>query len=531
MRSYRHISAATLGMVEEVLETGTTVAVRDLTTRELLGRRTRLDRPLERHLFLPGRNNDVFATVAETMWVLSGRDDVAWLERYLPRAPDYSDNGTTWRGAYGPRLRCWNGRDQIDEVRKLLLADRESRRAVMSIFDPSRDFAASKDIPCTNWLGWIVRDNQLHMTVVLRSNDIFWGFSGVNSFEWTVLQEMIAFWLDAEVGSADFLAMSLHIYERHFERARRILELGRGPSPYDFGVETAPFRTSWEDFQPVVTRWFELEDAMRRRPEAPIGSFGDVGDPLLDSFLSLVHLRLGAEVWDDERLRRELDRLPSADWVAAAYQQLGRGRPAVTRDIGQPAIARFFAATAAGPPEGTHRMRTAIKRLHAEKNRAYGAAWKRRGELVSILPNIARKVDRLEALVETSARIRSESNVDTAVDLVVYVEKYRLFLAERMPPGSLLPLGTDGPLSDHDGNLELLVDRVDLVADGRDLTPIVRDVVMVFERCWRSAEAGATIEERAALAAALSRHAGEALAFLIENDKASTAAFLRSENA
>src|SRR5690606_36637114 len=113
-------------------------------TREIIARHTRLDRPLERYLFVPGRNNDVFAQVAETMWVLAGRDDIAWLERYLPRAPQFSDDGATWRAAYGPRLRNWNGRDQIDEVRRLLSEDRSSRRAVTSLFDPARDFIQSK---------------------------------------------------------------------------------------------------------------------------------------------------------------------------------------------------------------------------------------------------------------------------------------------------------------------------------------------------------------------------------------------------
>src|SRR5215211_6568696 len=116
-----------------------------------------------------------------------------------------------WRAAYGPRLRNWNGVDQLAETRRLLLEDVSTRRAAMSLYDPDRDFVQSSDIPCTNWLHWLVRDERLHLTVGMRSNDVIWGFSGVNSFEWSVLQDMMAFWIGAEVGDATFLASSFHL--------------------------------------------------------------------------------------------------------------------------------------------------------------------------------------------------------------------------------------------------------------------------------------------------------------------------------
>jgi len=528
MRTYRNISVATTQIVEELLGAGRPVAVRGATTREVIARQTRLERPLERYLFVPGRNNDVFAQVAETIWVLAGRDDIAWLERYLPRAPQFSDDGTTWRAAYGPRLRNWNGRDQINEVRRLLSEDRSSRRAVTSLFDPARDFIQSKDIPCTNWLGWIIRDDFLHMNVVLRSNDVLWGFSGVNSFEWSVLQEMLAFWLGAEVGAADYFAMSLHLYDRHVDRAARIVEAAHGLSPYDFGVGRAAFRTPWPQFDASLNRWFELEAAVSAEPDRPIGSLGCLDDPLLNGALTLVHLRWASKIWSDERLAQELGKLPPADYVAAAYQQFGRHRPGILEGIPQPAIAAFVAAVADAGGELHSSLKAAIKRLHAEKNRAYGGAWKRRGELVSIQPNIARKVDRLEALAATSARMTGESALDTAIDLLVYVEKYRLFLAENMMPGTLLPPDASLPLSDHDANLNQLVDELNLAPSGRELEPIVRDIADVFERCWRRASGDAPVEERLALATALSRVSGELLSFLVDRDRATVTQFLRS---
>lgn len=100
MPSYRNISLALVGSTRDLLFTGSDVVVKERVTKELVSRNTRLERPLERYLSVPNRQNDIVAQFAESMWVLSGRDDVKWLAKYLPRAPLFSDDGMTWRGAY-----------------------------------------------------------------------------------------------------------------------------------------------------------------------------------------------------------------------------------------------------------------------------------------------------------------------------------------------------------------------------------------------------------------------------------------------
>src|SRR2546423_1477921 len=101
-RAHRNISFATADSFNAVLRDGVAITVRGLETKELRNRITAIARPLERCLFLPGRGNNVFAQIAETFWVISGRNDLPWLTRYLPKAPDFSDDeGMTWRGAYG----------------------------------------------------------------------------------------------------------------------------------------------------------------------------------------------------------------------------------------------------------------------------------------------------------------------------------------------------------------------------------------------------------------------------------------------
>ncbi|MBK8085125.1 MAG: hypothetical protein IPK28_15620 [Devosia sp.] len=257
---------------------------------------------------------------------------------------------------------------------------------------------------------------------------------------------MPAFWVGAEVGRADYHATSFHLYSDHFARAERAAAGFHGLSPYDFGVERAAFATPWERFGPAVERWFELEAQIFAQPDAEIGSYGAIGDPLLDSGLTLAHISSGHVRWGAERLANTLAALPAADWVVALYDRLAPQYPGLIDAVPQRPIADFFAARMRGSSDMIDDVRAAIKRLHTEKDRAYGGAWKKRGERVSIQPNIARKVDRLDTLAETGAGLEGESALDTAIDLVVYVERYRLYLAEQLPPGALLPLDAAGIL-------------------------------------------------------------------------------------
>lgn len=529
MPSYRNISFAVVRSVDELLLNGADVVVKERQTKELIARNTRLMQPLERYLFVPKRHNDMAAQFAESMWVLAGRNDIAWLEKYLPRAPLFSDDGETWRGAYGPRLRRWSGVDQVDAVRKLLLADRTSRQAVMTLFDPALDYEPSKDIPCNNWLGWIIREGRLHMSAALRSNDVWWGFSGVNAFEWSILHEMLAYWVNAEVGQADYLAMSFHLYSDHFDRGGQMVAGFHGLSPYDFGVERAAFATPWSGFQPKLDRWFALETEICARPDAPLGSFGQVGDPLLDSGLALVHVAQAHELWGGERLADELAKLPACDYVTALYEHYARTYPGLRQAARQRPIADFFRALSRSSDDMVHDFKAVVKRLHAEKDRAYGGAWKKRGELVSIQPNIARKVDRLDTLSTTGAGLTGETGLDTAVDLLVYIEKYRLFLAENLPAGTLVPEGAPVPLSSHEQNFDTLIDRLKLKPPTRSLDEIIKDVNTAFNACWHGAEDRATQQERFMFATTLSGYASELLALLVHGNRQALAAFLQSE--
>lgn len=324
MTSYRNAHDAFLGLLREVAG-GDEIVVRGDKTRELLAQTVQIDQPRERCVLVPGRNNNVFASIAETMWVLAGRNDIDYLNGYLKRAKDYSDDGSTWRGAYGPRLRDWNGVDQLAQIIAILRNDPASRRAVATIFDPDRDFVESKDIPCNNWLHFIARNGKLDLHVAARSTDIWWGFSGINIFEWTLLLEVMAHWLGHDVGRLTFFTSSLHLYERHFPKATAVLALDeRSGSPYLGAVTSSRFATSWEDFGKTVAEWMRLEAELRGGADLDALTIG-FNDPLLEQYIRMLDI-----FWCFKRkgrhdgLDRKIGKLAATDLAQAAAEFISR---------------------------------------------------------------------------------------------------------------------------------------------------------------------------------------------------------------
>lgn len=282
----RNVNEALFDGLQTLFRRGRDVVVRGQNTIELDDVLFIISNPLERCIFLKGRNDNIFAKVAETLWVLAGRNDIKWLSHYLPRAADFSDDGSIWRGGYGPRLR--DGVDQVMQCVNILSRDPESRRAVMTIFDPDKDFVDSKDIPCNIAIHWLIRDGFLNMKVFQRSSDIWWGFSGINTFEWSVLHQLMASWLNVQVGTLAYFISSLHLYERHFERAEKLLSM-EPTDIYESRPQIPWTNTPIDLFDNLMTSIFMDEECARRGDFFMHNSIARE-DPLLNQFSLMLML-------------------------------------------------------------------------------------------------------------------------------------------------------------------------------------------------------------------------------------------------
>lgn len=228
-----------------VLANGRPVAPRGKATVEVLGASLCLTDPRRRLVDVaPVRVLNPAFAAAEAVWILSGSDD-PWIYEYNRRLTRYADHGRLM-GAYGPRLRRWHGiTDQLSQVRELLSEDPGSRRAVVQLFDPGRDFAGYKDVPCTLGYRFFLRDGSLHMRTTMRSQDLWLGF-GYDIFTATLIQELLAGWLGAGLGGYCHQVDSLHLYAQDLPAARRL------PPVAAPGLAAAPLSGPWEGFDGLL---------------------------------------------------------------------------------------------------------------------------------------------------------------------------------------------------------------------------------------------------------------------------------------
>lgn len=172
--------------------------------------------PEERVLFWPERDANPFFHFMESLWMLAGRNDLAWPAYFNSKFSGYSDDGYSLNGAYGNRWRNHFQQDQLLNVIELLKKDPTSRRAVIGMWDPKTDGApynSSLDLPCNTHIYFRVVEDRLDMTVCNRSNDLIWGACGSNVVHFSMLQELIARSLVLSVGYYHQITNNLHIYK------------------------------------------------------------------------------------------------------------------------------------------------------------------------------------------------------------------------------------------------------------------------------------------------------------------------------
>lgn len=414
-------------LLQDILEQGTEISSRNGRVRELQNVHIDLSKPWKREILTPLRRASYAAQIAETAWVLAGRDDIEWLSHYLPRAPEFSDDGITWRGAYGPRIRQWNtGLDQLRFVIDELKNDPLSRRAVIQIYSPNVDTSPGKDIPCNNWLHFLSRKGRLDLHVAVRSNDVFWGWSGINAFEWSVLQEIVAHMLGIRVGTLHFSISSLHLYDRHWGRAQKIIDASEHPW-MDLGTGTRfDGRRTVESLDRLLEDFFTVEQIIRLHgPKAAESAVDRFPEAMFQAWLRVLQAH-----WSGDP-----DYIPEGTAERQAFLSSPRRDVALQEE--EEDVTSAVQATET-PFERSDFLEF-VTQLHTEKSLAYGDSWKKRGEMLGIMANIARKVDRLQG-----GETKDETSADTAIDLLVYLAKYHTWLYENVvEPWTCLGISDD----------------------------------------------------------------------------------------
>lgn len=206
-------------VVNRVLDEGRVRAPRNQRTVDL-GHTTITVLCPDRYQLPVGQGRGISPRVAavEALQLVGGFSDPAltvWASSHFGR---FRENSGHFHGAYGPRVR-----NQLPFIVDKLLLDTQTRRAVVTLWDPSQDNElGKKDYPCTVALGFeLDHRGHLCMNTVMRSNDAWLGLP-YDIFQFTQLQLTMAKILDVEVGTYTHTAWSLHIYEEHWALARQL---------------------------------------------------------------------------------------------------------------------------------------------------------------------------------------------------------------------------------------------------------------------------------------------------------------------
>ncbi len=160
--------------------------------------------------------------IAEVFWILNGDNDASFMNFWNPSLPKFAGNGDTYHGAYGYRIRKQFGMDQLEVAYQALSSNTNTRQVVIQIWDSRIDLPnykgepANTDIPCNICSMPKIRNNKLEWLQVMRSNDLFLG-SPYNIIQFTTIQEILAGWLNLELGAYYQISDSLHAYSHDIE--------------------------------------------------------------------------------------------------------------------------------------------------------------------------------------------------------------------------------------------------------------------------------------------------------------------------
>lgn len=230
-------------------------------------------------LVLRGRNNNIYATVAETLWFLAGSNNVTrFLSTLLPRATDFSDDGTNWRAGYPERIIAF---DQMQSVVDRLKQSNNSRQAVVSIHLPQMDTDESmlrvygtkdtRDQACNTALYFAIENGKLNIHVSNRSNDLIWGAFSINYQEFSFLQKVVAAMVGVEVGVYTVYQNDLHVYT-----SKPVAK-----SQFEAMVDPSPDDMVFNQYGMGFSDYFDLGSATDLKWSGIVGMFSDVIDSIV----------------------------------------------------------------------------------------------------------------------------------------------------------------------------------------------------------------------------------------------------------
>lgn len=185
----------------------------------------------------------VKSVIHELLWFLNGDTNIGYLQENGVRIwNEWADENGNLGPVYGHQWRNWNseGIDQIQEVIQTLKKNPDSRRMIVSAWNPSvlpdTSVSFSKNVannkaalpPCHAFFQFYVADNKLSCQLYQRSADVFLGVP-FNIASYALLTQMMAQVCGYKAGAFIHTFGDAHIYSNHQKQIAT--QLKRDPKP------------------------------------------------------------------------------------------------------------------------------------------------------------------------------------------------------------------------------------------------------------------------------------------------------------
>lgn len=172
--------------------------------------------------------------IHELLWFLKGETNIAYLKAHgVSIWDEWADANGDLGPVYGKQWRSWSAPDgqvidQIEEVVKTIKNNPDSRRMIVSAWNPA-DLPKMALAPCHCLFQFYVADGKLSCQLYQRSADIFLGVP-FNIASYALLTMMLAQVCGLQYGDFVHTFGDAHVYTNHFEQVE--LQLSRTPNAY-----------------------------------------------------------------------------------------------------------------------------------------------------------------------------------------------------------------------------------------------------------------------------------------------------------
>lgn len=196
--------------------------------------------------------------IHELLWFLKGDTNIKYLKDNGVKIWDgWADEDGDLGPVYGEQWRDFNSVDQISELIQLIKTDPNSRRMLVSAWNPtvlpSEELTPQENAtcglqalpPCHAFFQFYVADGKLSCQLYQRSADIFLGVP-FNIASYALLTHMVAQVCGLEVGEYIHTFGDAHIYSNHFDQLK--LQLSREERPLPT-IKLNPNITDIDDFK------------------------------------------------------------------------------------------------------------------------------------------------------------------------------------------------------------------------------------------------------------------------------------------